>query len=196
MLLLRTKNNFSDTDKTITLADVTWEVYLELSEQNPEYRYSFYKNVITVMSPSKNHERIKKTIAILIETYCQVEQIKFFAFGSGDIKKSKEVVKQPDESYCFDTEKDVPDLAIEVVFSSGGVKDLEKYKALNVKEVWFWENNQLNIYLKIDSNYTEALSSFCLPKLSIGFLSKYISQGFNLDNLTIQNKFVKELQNL
>jgi Uma2 family endonuclease len=135
MLLLRTKNNFSDTDKTITLADVTWEVYLELSEQNPEYRYSFYKNVITVMSPSRNHERIKKTIAILIETYCQVEQIKFFAFGSGDIKKSKEVVKQPDESYCFDNEKDIPDLAIEVVFSSGGVKDLEKYKALNVKEV-------------------------------------------------------------
>jgi Uma2 family endonuclease len=196
MLLLRTQNNFSDTDKTITLADVTWEVYLELSEQNPEYRYSFYKNVITVMSPSRNHERIKKTIAILIETYCQVEQIKFFAFGSGDIKKSKEVAKQPDESYCFDNEKDIPDLAIEVVFSSGGVKDLEKYKALNVKEVWFWENNQLNIYLKINSNYTEALSSSCLPKLSIGFLSKYISQGFNLDNLTIQNKFVKELQNL
>ncbi|MEY4518295.1 MAG: hypothetical protein RLZZ499_894 [Cyanobacteriota bacterium] len=196
MLLLRTKNNFSDTDKTITLADVTWEVYLELSEQNPEYRYSFYKNVITVMSPSRNHERIKKTIAILIETYCQVEQRNFFAFGSGDIKKSKEVAKQPDESYCFYTEKDIPDLAIEVVFSSGGVKDLEKYKALNVKEVWFWENNQLNIYLKIDSNYTEALSSFCFPKLSIGFLSKYISQGFNLDNLTIQNKFVKELQNL
>jgi hypothetical protein len=83
-----------------------------------------------------------------------------------------------------------------VVFSSGGVKDLEKYKALNVKEVWFWENNQLNIYFKIDSNYTKALSSSCLPKLSIEFLSKYISQGFNLDNLTIQNKFVKELQNL
>ncbi|MEN9565553.1 MAG: hypothetical protein RLZZ69_749, partial [Cyanobacteriota bacterium] len=168
MLLLRTKNNFSDTDKTITLADVTWEVYLELSEQNPEYRYSFYKNVITVMSPSRNHERIKKTIAILIETYCQVEQIKFFAFGSGDIKKSKEAAKQPDESYCFDNEKEIPDLAIEVVFSSGGVKDLEKYKVLNVKEVWFWENNQLNIYLKIDSSYTEALFSSCLPKLSIG----------------------------
>jgi Uma2 family endonuclease len=196
MLLLKTKNNFSDTDKTITLADVNWEDYLELSQQNPEYRYSYYKNVITVMSPSRNHERIKKTIAILIETYCQIEQIKFFAFGSGDIKKNTEIAKQPDESYCFETEKEIPDLAVEVVFSSGGIKDLEKYKALNVKEVWFWENNSLNIYLNTDSSYTESLSSFCLPKISKELLSQYISKGFTLDNLTIQNEFVKELRNL
>lgn len=194
-IILRTSinNAYEDKDKTIILADTGWNDYLELSEQNPKYRFSYYKNVITIMSPSRNHERIKKTVAILIETYCRLNQTQFFAFGSSDIKTPPLAAKQPDESYCFETEKDIPDLAIEVVFSSGGIKDLEKYKVLGIKEVWFWENNQLNIYVLIDSNYCLMLNSFYLPTISIDLLNKYISRGFSEDLLTIQNEFTKSL---
>ncbi|MGF1588343.1 MAG: Uma2 family endonuclease [Pleurocapsa sp.] len=186
-------NTYEDKDKTITLADINWNDYLELSRKNPEYRFSYYKNIITIMSPSRNHERIKKTIAILIETYCRLKKIKFFALGSSDIKKPPEAAKQPDESYCFETEKYFPDLAIEVVFSSGGIKDLEKYKALGIKEVWFWENNQLEIYIITDSNYYLTSSSFHLPMANTELLSKYISRGFSEDILTIQTEFSEEL---
>jgi Uma2 family endonuclease len=199
MLSIKLKTNlnhnlYEDKDKTITLADISWNDYLELSEQNPEYRFSYYKNIITIISPSKNHERIKKTIAILLETYCRLNQIKFFAFGSSDIKKPPEAAKQPDESYCFETEKNFPDLAIEVVFSSGGIKDLEKYKALGIKEVWFWENNQIEIYIMIDSNYHLTLDSVHLPVINTNLLNKYISRGFSEDILTIQNEFSQELK--
>jgi Uma2 family endonuclease len=186
-------NTYENKDKTIILADTSWHDYVELSEQNPQYRFSYYKNVTTIMSPSRNHERIKKTVAILIETYCRLNQIKFFAFGSSDIQKPLEVAKQPDESYCFETEKDFPDLAIEVVFSSGGIKDLEKYKVLGIKEVWFWENNQLDIYVLTDSNYCLMLNSFYLTMIDRELLNKYISRGFNEDILTIQNEFTQEL---
>jgi Uma2 family endonuclease len=186
-------NTYENKDKTIILADTSWHDYVELSEQNPQYRFSYYKNVTTIMSPSRNHERIKKTVAILIETYCRLNQIKFFAFGSSDIQKPLEAAKQPDESYCFETEKDFPDLAIEVVFSSGGIKDLEKYKVLGIKEVWFWENNQLDIYVLTDSNYCLMLNSFYLTMIDRELLNKYISRGFNEDILTIQNEFTQEL---
>ncbi|MGL5795781.1 MAG: Uma2 family endonuclease [Waterburya sp.] len=187
IILNTTQNNntYADKDKTITLADMNWSDYLELSQQNPEYRFSYYKNIITIMSPSRNHERIKKTIAILIETYCRLNQIKFYAFGSSDLKTPPKIAKQPDESYCFETEKDFPDLAIEVVFSSGGIKDLEKYKALSIKEVWFWQDNKLEIYTLIDSIYQSRLHSFYLPQLNTELLNKFIKRGFNEDNLTI-----------
>lgn len=40
----------------------------------------------------------------------------------------------------------LPDLAIEVVFSSGGIDKLEAYKRLKIKEVWFWEDGVLEVY--------------------------------------------------
>ncbi|MGL6344482.1 MAG: Uma2 family endonuclease [Waterburya sp.] len=187
---------YENKDKTITLADMTWSDYLELSQQNPEYRFTYYENIITAVSPSKNHERIKKTIGILIETYCRLKQIKFYAFGSADVKKPPLAAKQPDESYCFETEKDIPDLAVEVVFSSGGIKDLEKYKALDIKEVWFWQNNQLEIYVKTENNYTKTLNSFYLSQLNTELLNKYIGQGFIKDHLTIENNFAQEINDL
>ncbi|MEG4506483.1 Uma2 family endonuclease [Microcoleus sp. F6_B4] len=38
------------------------------------------------------------------------------------------------------TKKAIPDLAIEVVFTSGGIDKLQLYKRLGIPEVWFWED--------------------------------------------------------
>ena len=42
-----------------------------------------------------------------------------------------------DESYCIGTDKDFPDLAIEVIVTSGSINRLELYRRLGVQEVWF-----------------------------------------------------------
>jgi hypothetical protein len=33
-------------------------------------------------------------------------------------------------SFAFGTDKDLPDIAIEVIFSSGGLDDLKKYQSM------------------------------------------------------------------
>jgi len=45
---------------------------------------------------------------------------------------------EADESFCLETVKPIPDLSIEVVFSSSTVSKLARYQALGVPEVWFW----------------------------------------------------------
>lgn len=146
------------------------------------------------MSPSRNHERIATTISILINAYCRRHLIDYYAFGSSDIKVAPIAGKQPDLSYCFQTEKDTPDLAVEVIFSSGGIKDLDKYKVLKVKEVWLWEKEQLKFFTLINNKYQQIQNSKCLDELNAKFLRQYINRGSSESQLAIEIDFVKALE--
>jgi Uma2 family endonuclease len=80
-------------------------------------------------------------------------------------EKSGVVSVQADESYCIGSAKPIPDLSIEVVFTSGGISKLERYKALGVPEVWFWEDGLLKLYHLQDNSY-EPIERSQLPGLS------------------------------
>lgn len=81
---------------------------------------------------------------------------------------------KPDESYCIITEKEIPDLVIEVILTSGGVNKLEIYQRLNVPEVWFWQNNQLSIYSLQNQQYQKTDQSLLLPELDLELLQQFI----------------------
>jgi len=49
--------------------------------------------------------------------------------------------------------KPIPDLSIEVVFTSGDTSKLERYKALGVPEVWFGQDGLLKLYHLRDGSY-------------------------------------------
>ncbi len=61
--------------------------------------------------------------------------------------------------------KPIPDLSIEVVFTSGGISKLERYKVLGVPEVQFWEDGLLKLYHLEDDSY-EPIERSLLPGLS------------------------------
>jgi Uma2 family endonuclease len=65
------------------------------------------------------------------------------------------------------TKKTIPDLAIEVIFTSGGIDKLQLYKRLGIPEVWFWEKSQLSLYALRESGYEKIASSELLPELDI-----------------------------
>ena len=103
------------------------------------------------------------------------------------------VGKEPDHSFNFQTEKDIPNLAIEVVFSSGGVSDLEKYKYLQVPEVWIWQNKKIEFYQLGDSEYQAIAVSNCMPKLSSEFLIEFVNRGLEESPLIIEADFIAQL---
>ena len=113
--------------------------------------------------------------------------------GSTTLKNSSTVGKEPDTSYAFGTNKPVPDLAVEIVFSSGSINELQKYKYLGVNEVWFWQNEQIKFYQLVDSNYVEVKVSSCLPNLSSEFLIEFINRGLTESPLTIEADFIAKL---
>lgn len=181
-------------DQTLRLAGMNWADYEQLtSSEYPGYRVSFLKGVITLVSPSKNHERIAEVISCLIMAYCREFQLLYYPMRSTTLKQKPLVGKEPNVSYAFGIDKDIPDLAVEVVFSSGGIEDLEKYKILGVPEVWFWQNNELTFYRLQDAGYQEVAVSICLPNLAAKDFVSFVNRGITESPLTIESDFISAI---
>ncbi|MGB5713892.1 MAG: Uma2 family endonuclease [Waterburya sp.] len=181
-------------DQTLSLAGMTWTDYEKFnSEEYPGYRVSYFNEVITVVSPSKNHERIAQTIAILVSAYCRKYQLPYFPMGSTRLENKPLAGKEPDISFAFNTDKDIPDLAIEVIFSSGSLDDLDKYQAIGVQEVWFWRNNQITFYQLQTQGYIEIKASQFLPNLTSKTLENFANQGIAKNSLVIESDFLQQI---
>ena len=89
-------------------------------------------------------------------------------------EREGEVSVQADESYCFGLSKPVPDLVIEVVFTSGGPNKLERYQVLGVPEVWFWQDGVFSLYRLRDDEY-KTVDCSEIPELA-GLDIKLLSQ--------------------
>ena len=91
--------------------------------------------------------------------------------------------------------KAFPDLAIEVIYSSGDINDsLQKYQYLGVKEVWFWQSDRLNFYRLENETYQNILESVFLPQVIAKSLNKFVNRGLTESPLTIEADFLQELK--
>ncbi len=181
-------------DQTLSLAGMTWEDYQQFdSEEYPGYRVSYFNGVITLVSPSKNHERIAQTIAILVSAYCRKFNLPYFPLGSTRLEHKPLAAKEPDVSFAFNNDKDIPDLAIEVIFSSGSIDDLNKYQAIGVKEVWFWKNNKMTFYQLQTQGYVEITTSQLLPNLTSKTLENFANQGLTKNSLIVESDFSQQI---
>ena len=173
----RTSHIQNREEKYIT-SGVTWRAYESLLSalgNSSGYRVAYLSETLEIMSPSRSHELDKKAIARLLEAYLEEKRIRFWGLGSTTLKnKDKQAGKEPDECYCIGTDKEIPDLAIEVVYTSGGVDTLEIYKRLGLGEVWIWQNNQLQVYCLNGDNYQQQQQSKLLPDLDLALLAQYI----------------------
>ena len=181
-------------DQTLSLAGMTWIDYEKFnSEEYPGYRVSYFDGVITLVSPSKNHERIAQTIAILVFAYCRKFSLLYFPLGSTRLENKPLAGKEPDVSFAFNTDKDLPDLAIEVIFSSGSFDDLDRYRAIGVNEVWFWRNNKITFYQLQTQEYKKISTSKLLPNLSSKILENFVNQSFTKSPLVIEADFLQQI---
>lgn len=140
-----------DPEQRQMITGVSWENYQVLLDNlgdNRQYRVTYLDGVIELVSPSRSHERYKTIIGSLLEAYFQENRIRYFPLGSTTFRKPvKKGGTEPEESYCIGTEKELPDLAIEIIVTSGGVDKLKVYQILGIKEIWFFKNNQFEVYI-------------------------------------------------
>jgi len=156
-------------EQRLTLHGVTWEQYETLRatlDHIPGLRMTYLEGVLEIMSPSLDHEGIKTSLARLLEIYALERNVALNGYGSTTFRKrAKERGVEPDECYCVGPIKEVPDIAIEVVLSSGGIDKLEVYRGLDVPEVWFWEEGRLAVFQLGLDGYQAARRSRFLPDL-------------------------------
>jgi Uma2 family endonuclease len=120
---------------------------------NSNVRLSYFNGTIEILMPARSHEIFSHIIGQLLTFFLAYQGISFFALGAADQEKEGIAAAQPDESYCIGKLKPIPDLSIEVVFTSGGISKLQRYKSLGVAEVWFWEDGTLKLYHLQDTDY-------------------------------------------
>jgi Uma2 family endonuclease len=173
-------------EQRVVLEGVTWQQYesllATLGDGFPSLRLSYLEGTLEVMTTSAEHEELKTTIAMLLETYFQVTRTRFHGMGSATFRKvAKQRGLEPDECYCLGQKKEFPDIAIEVVLSSGSVDKLEIYRGLEIPEVWFWDSHQFAIYHLRSHGYELISKSELLPDLDLALLSRYVNPTKQFD---------------
>ena len=165
------------------LSNVTWETLEKLDADLADTgaRLTYLDGCLEIIgSFSEEHEESRNTLDQLLEMYMRTKDIRFYARGSTTIgMKELGARKEPDESYCLGTRKLVPDLAIEITVTSGGIDTLEIYRRIGVREVWFWEDGVISVYCLRSTGYELVSKSELLPELdlrSIEFYSRMADQ--------------------
>jgi Uma2 family endonuclease len=177
--LLEQSGSKSLAEQRLVLYGISWQQYEILRQTLEEVsgtRMAYLDGTLEIMTPSPEHESAKATIGTLLDVYLIQKGIRFYKCGSPTIKNQDKVRgKEPDESYNLGTKKDIPDLAIEVIVSSGSLDILSVYQGLGVPEVWLWKNNQLSIYHLRSQGYEQISKSELLPELDLALLVKYLN---------------------
>jgi Uma2 family endonuclease len=178
----RLRASLEDADQHVILNGMTWkdyEILLAVRGDRAGVRLYYLNGAIELMSPTRSHEDVKTTLARLLYAYCEERDIELSGYGSWTLRNApKERGAEPDECYLVgSTDRDVPDLAIEVIWSHGGLDKLEIYRGLGVAEVWVWDRDAgLRVFALSDQGYEPAEKSRFFPGLDPRWLASFLEQ--------------------
>lgn len=172
----------SPQENRLLFKGLTWREFKAVEQllDQPGYRISFLDGTLEIQQmPGEPHETTKKRIAALLELYLLMAGFDFKPTGSMTLEnEASNVKRQADESYKLTPSSRRPDLAIEIVFSSGGIDKLEAYKRLKISEVWFWEDGVLELYHLRDTDndafYEKIDASEALPGIDLELFCRCI----------------------
>jgi Uma2 family endonuclease len=165
-------------EQRVRLSGVPWEMYVALRDavDTPGLRMTYFEGELEIMSPLPEHEVAKKTVARLIEIYALERDVPLYGYGSTTFRSAaKAHGLEPDECYCVGHQlKDFPDIAIEVVLTSGGIEKLPVYAGLRVREVWFWEDDAFHLHALRTGGYEAIRASELLPGLDLDAVASFV----------------------
>jgi Uma2 family endonuclease len=169
-------------DDLVLLRGATWADYQRLQELRGEGsvpRLAYLEGVLEIMTPSRSHEALKSLIGQLVEVWCLERGIEFNAYGQWTLEK-KEAQRgvEPDECYVFGEVSDpaCPDLAIEVVWTREGIRKLDIYARLGVREVWYWRRGRLHVHVLRGEAYEDVAASEVLPGIDLAELTTFLDR--------------------
>lgn len=167
-------------DHVVVFSGVPWSTYeslLRARGEGPRPRLAYLDGTLEIMTTSMPHELDKKLLGRLVEAYAEERDIELNGGGNATFrKKVKKVGLEPDECYWVGTvDERAPHFAIEIVHSSGGIDKLEIYRRLGVREVWFWLDGAIAIFVLEEGRYGRVTEGLAVPGIDIAHLSRLIT---------------------
>lgn len=167
-------------DQHVVLRGMWWQAFeamLALRGETSGVRMYYLDGEIELLSPARDHEGRKTTLARLLELWALETGIELNGYGSWTLKKEAlEAGAEPDECYIVGPDKDTPDLAIEVEWSRKlGLPKEEIYRRLGVRELWTLKaDGRLVVRVMNKGRWTEQQGSRVLPTLDVPWLLEFL----------------------
>jgi Uma2 family endonuclease len=163
-----------------------YEALIAMRGESSVPRVTYLKGVLELMSPSTFHEKNKKRLARLLEAWAEEAGVAIEGYGSWTLKDEREDRgAEADECYTVGRQArdddDRPDIAIEVIWTSGGIDKLEVYRKLGVREVWFYERATLRFFALRGENYAEIPRSEMLVTLDPDLIVRCMGEASQTD---------------
>jgi len=190
----------------VVLTGIRWSTFEALAADAPGAgnRFTYDHGVLEIMSPSLEHEHVKKFLARMIETTTLELDIAISSAGSTTLKDQlHERGVEADECYYIANEprirgkKDIdlavdppPDLAVEVDITSTSMGQLGIYAALGVPELWLCDGSAIRIYqLGPGGTYSQESQSPAFPLLPMAQVEGFLNDRNAMDETTWTRRF-------
>ncbi len=185
--LLTQPSNLTRKEQRLLLQGILWPQFKAIQanlEIVPGVRLAYFHGSLEVMTLSPEHEDLKSLIGSLVELYLVAAGLRYYRRGGPTLKQEPDVELMPDDSFNIGSKKPIPDLAIEVIITSGSIDKLAGYQTLGVPEVWFLKEGELKLYGLQDGEYICLCQSNVLPGLDTALLTTCLSLPDEYDAIT------------
>ena len=168
-------------EQRVVMNQVSWETYERLLTANVDAsspRLTYNQGTLEVMSPSVEHERVRRALATIGEFVAEEQGREFEDLGSTTFRRQDlEGGAEPDACFYLENVERIrrkqeidltvdppPDLVIEVEITSPAVSKLPIYARLGVPEIWLTDGQSVRILRLAEGEYKGSQKSgFCLP---------------------------------
>jgi Uma2 family endonuclease len=187
-------------EQRVVMNQVSWETYEGLLAANIDAsspRLTYSQGTLELMSPSVEHEKLKKALATIADLVAEEKAIEFEDLGSTTFRRRDfEGGAEPDACFYVQNVERIrgkreidlvvdppPDLVIEVEITSPAVSKLPIYARLGVPEIWLTDGRSVRILRLADGEYRASERSEVLPFLTESVLSEFLEQCRTLTTL-------------
>jgi Uma2 family endonuclease len=166
----------------LTLNNINWSKFEAILEEMGEDRHSriaYYQGTLEISMPLPRHEKAKVIIGDLIKILFDELGLEWEPYGSTTFKKREMLAGiEPDDCFYIQNASQMigmrslnlsidppPDLALEVDVTSK--TKISAYTALGVREIWRYENDNLQILVLQEGEYIQVTNSLTFPNFPV-----------------------------
>jgi Uma2 family endonuclease len=187
----------------VILPHVCWETYERLLADHQEssgIHFTYDQGRLEILVPSLRHEKLKHTLATLVELLAGTLNIDIEGAGSTTFRR-QDLARGFEPDACFyvahaarmrqreDIDLTVdppPDLVIEVDITSPSLNKMPIFAALGVPEVWRYDGRQVSIFVLGAGEYTLVEGSAAFPGVTPEVISQFVEAGKTLQRMDWQ----------
>ena len=191
---------------SVVLENVSWQTYENLLADlvdSSAPRLTYDRGVLEIMSPSAEHERLNRTLALLVEILAEELSIETENLGSATFRREDlERGFEPDSCFYVRNADRIrgkrhldlgvdppPDLVIEIDITSSSIDKMPIYAQIGVPELWRYDGTTLEIASLEGKAYVTSSSSAVFPVLTAATLSDYLAQSRHSTRLELIKAF-------